>query len=231
MSQPDYPIFNKKWQKDQKNRRGGYNFEKTKEFELAEKWFEERKVARQEYNRPPSPTVQSPPPISLPQAKKGPPPGLNKLVVPTKVCKKCNSTQIIPVTFGCCNNTFCLNCTTFEAELYNRCFSCKSIIDMSKYDEYDGLDLKIPSYDEFDYKDNEEIVPLTHIPLNNTTTSAVLESIIVSDNYSTPLVSQDVPDENVDFAGQGFIDLSLNNYQLYLQYLMMLTMFSQFVPQ
>ena len=43
MSQPDYPIFSKRHQKAQRTRRGAYNFEKTKEYQLAEKWFEERR--------------------------------------------------------------------------------------------------------------------------------------------------------------------------------------------
>lgn len=154
MSQPNYHLFSKKCQNTQRNRRSDYNFVKIRDYELVEKWFEERKLARQEYNRPPLPSVQSPPPITNPQTNRQPP-GLNK-PVPTKVCKKCNCTHIIPVTLSCCGNTLCLSCATFEAELYNRCFSCKSILDMSKYEEYDGLSVIIPSYDNFDYKDNTD---------------------------------------------------------------------------
>jgi hypothetical protein len=47
MSRSDYPLFSKRIQKSQKNWRGGYNFEKSKEYELAEKWFEERRGIKQ----------------------------------------------------------------------------------------------------------------------------------------------------------------------------------------
>ena len=188
MSQPDYPIFSKKHQRAQRSWRGGYNFERSKEYELAEKWFEERREAKQE--RPPSPMVQSPPPTKPQQnITKLPPPGLTK---PTNVkfCVKCTVPTSTPVSMGCCGSIYCIKCITFEAELYNRCHKCKSILDMSKYEEYEGCDLHIPSYDDFNYSESPPNTQLTYIPLNNNPVEKIVE------DYNR----------------------LMNNFQLYLQY-------------
>ena len=51
MSAPSYPIFSKRIQREQKeqtrNKRGAYNFQKNKEYTVAEEWFQARKEARQ----------------------------------------------------------------------------------------------------------------------------------------------------------------------------------------
>ena len=88
MSQPDYPLFWKRLQRDQylqSNQRhtrekcGAYNFEKTKNCDLAEKWFRERKEVQREPIPTPTPIPTPPIPISTPiiaSKPKGPPPGL-----------------------------------------------------------------------------------------------------------------------------------------------------------
>jgi hypothetical protein len=53
--QPTYPIFSKRAQREQKTKRGAYNFTRSTEFHEAEKWFEARKGRRAEYNPPPRP--------------------------------------------------------------------------------------------------------------------------------------------------------------------------------
>ncbi len=53
--QPTYPIFSKRAQREQKNKRGAYNFARTREYQDAERWFEARKEIRKEYNPPPKP--------------------------------------------------------------------------------------------------------------------------------------------------------------------------------
>jgi hypothetical protein len=53
--QPTYPIFSKRAQREQKSRRGAYNFVRNTEYHDAEKWFEARKERRAEYNPPPPP--------------------------------------------------------------------------------------------------------------------------------------------------------------------------------
>ncbi len=167
MSQPDYPLFSKRLQRGQRSMRGAYNFEKTKEYQLAEKWFEERRESKKD-TRPPSPMVQSPPPIKVTSSIRGPPPGLPKPITRnySTHCLKCNSLQSNPIIVACCGSCFCLSCTVLQAEVYNRCFKCNSIIDINKYKEYEDLDLKIPSYDEFDYISPDDSTILTHIPLN-----------------------------------------------------------------
>jgi hypothetical protein len=188
MSQPEYQGFSKKHPKTMRSWKGAYNFEKTKEYKLAEKWFEER---RERQEKKIEPTLTDPPS----KAKKGPPPGLTK-PLPAKLCRKCNSVMTIPLNNGCCNNTFCLLCTTFESELYNRCYSCKSVIDITKYDEYDSLNLTIPSYNDFIY--SEEIKSLQY----------------------------DDSDNNNQIR-----DLTLTNYQHYVEYIMLLAKSSQYISQ
>lgn len=52
---PTYPIFSKRAQREQKTKRGAYNFARSNEFHEAEKWFEARKEQRAGYNPPPRP--------------------------------------------------------------------------------------------------------------------------------------------------------------------------------
>lgn len=110
MSRPDYPLFSKRLQREQRggrDKRGAYNFEKSREFELAEKWFEERKEAQKKVI-----PVLPPPPKT-----KGPPPGLSKPLPSPQPVK---------------------------------------IYTLPKEDC--DLDIIIPSYDNFNYVDPDEIV-------------------------------------------------------------------------
>ena len=233
MSQPDYPIFSKRHQKAQRTRRGTYNFEKTKEYELAEKWFEERREAKQE--RPPSPMVQSPPPTIKQPSKSifGPPPGLPKPIT-TKACNKCKVPQRFPVILNCCQSVFCLDCVVFESNLYNRCHSCKKVIDITKYDEYDGLNLKIPSFEDFDYKESEDPVLVTYIPLNDPV--SIEQTLTLFDNkYSTPPFSEvanSLPDSETKLSGldgQNLTNVIMTNYQIYLQWQILNSLLSGFL--
>ncbi len=223
MSQPDYPIFNRKWQKDQKNRRGGYNFERTKEYHLAEKWFEERKEAKKD-SRPPSPMVQSPPPT---KPVKGPPPGLSKptavqsVKTTTPHCLKCIKPQINPIIVTCCGSSFCLSCAVQQADVYNRCYKCKAVIDMSKYKEYEELDLKIPSYDEFDYVSPDDPVSLTHIPLNDNTMPKLSHKLNISAEEFVP--NGALPSEELQMNIMG-------NFELYMNYIYFYNLLSSCLP-
>lgn len=173
MSQPNYPLFSKKCQREQRNARGAYNFEKTKEYKLAEKWFEERKN-NQNKSRSLSPSVQSPPPTK----KHSNPPGLIK-TTQTKSCKVCTKIPDFPLITNCCNILICNACFSIRSDLYNRCTSCNSIINEELYDLYDGLDLLIPSYEDFHYLENEFINIFDKNTFN-----------IFDKNYSTPLLSK-----------------------------------------
>jgi hypothetical protein len=144
MSQPDYPVFSKKHQRANRNFRGAYNFEQTKDYKLAEKWFQERRDTIKNQSTPSST-------ISSTQPTHRPPPGFQEKQV--KLCKKCFIPQKNPFIARCCNNSFCGNCLTNQMEIYNRCFTCNTVINLDKFEEYEGLDLKIPSYEEFDYID------------------------------------------------------------------------------
>ena len=218
MSQSEYPLFSKKHPKNMRSWKGVYNFEKTKEYKLAEKWFEQRKEYKlaekwlEERKETKIESILTDPPS---KAKKGPPPGLTK-PLPANLCKKCNSVITIPLNNGCCNNTFCVMCTIFEAELYNRCYSCKSVIDITKYDDYDGLNLTIPSYNDFIYEDSEKRLNLfQYIPLKNTSSLTVPDINI---------------DNNTEINNQ-IRYLILANYQHYMEYVMLLAKSSQFISQ
>jgi len=50
MSQPTYPLFSKRVQPDKHKKREKYNFQKSNEYDLAEKWFEERKSTTKTYD-------------------------------------------------------------------------------------------------------------------------------------------------------------------------------------
>lgn len=166
MSQPDYPLFSKKIQSrqwdnyDKRNRRGGYNFEKTREFELAERWFEERRgVQKIEEPNVLEPKVLEPKPIKVPPGLypaitkiNGTPPGLEKSVIePPKFCKKCTRVPTSTFPIICCNSIVCFECFSDYADLFNRCIICKTIVEPDRYDEFDGLVLRIPSYEDFEY--------------------------------------------------------------------------------
>ncbi len=89
MSRSDYPLFSKRIQKSQKNWRGGYNFEKTKEYELAEKWFEERRGVKQSI----TPKLENTR-VSKSEPKKLPP-GL-EVVIKKTIIDDCELDVIIP---------------------------------------------------------------------------------------------------------------------------------------
>jgi hypothetical protein len=207
MSRSDYPLFSKRIQKSQKNWRGGYNFEKSKEYELAEKWFEERKETKKD-SRPPSPMIQSPPPT---KTIKGPPPGLSKPIPVRDIsCFKCKNTQINLIMMGCCASCFCTSCMILQSEIYNRCFKCKKVIDMTKYKEYEDLDLNIPSYDEFDYNSPDDPVTLTFIPLNKNTTPKISHKLSIS-------AQEFIPN---DVLRSDELRMNINeNFELYMNYI------------
>ena len=147
MSRPDYPTFSKRLyreQHEQRYKRGAYNFEKTKEYTLEEKWFEERKAVKKE-------PIPVPSPVKLPSPKatvvKKVPPGLVQQTQPLQQQVKTPQRR--------------------------RLDSCE-------------LDLKIPSYDDFDYVDPDEIViaPQMTFDLSNISGEAHLQ-------YSTPLVIEE----------------------------------------
>jgi hypothetical protein len=62
---PTYPIFSKRAQREQKNKRGAYNFAKSTEYHDAEEWFEARKEMRKRFN-PPQPIEQCDLDLKLP---------------------------------------------------------------------------------------------------------------------------------------------------------------------
>jgi len=87
--QTAYPLFSKcPWRSQYNNhyireKRCGYNFEKSKDYTLAEKWFRERKERNQEriIDTPTPAPVPATTPVPAPvkpirAATKGPPPGL-----------------------------------------------------------------------------------------------------------------------------------------------------------
>lgn len=159
MSQPDYPLFSKRHYRAQREKRGAYNFEKTKEYNLAEQWFKDRKEAQRELipvPKPPTPPQKFSPEPTKP---KGPPPGLEKLV----------PKPVEPVKI--------------------------------KHEDCE-LDLQIPSYDDFDYIDPDEILCHYQLPL-------VLSSdILLEEPYSTPLIIEgeldddDDDDDTISYEGQ-----------------------------
>jgi hypothetical protein len=71
------------------------------------------------------------------------PPGLSNNIS----CKLC-SKKVNMIKLDCCQ-TSCFECFSFNAYLYNRCGVCKKILDEDLYEQYDGLDITIPSYDDF----------------------------------------------------------------------------------
>jgi hypothetical protein len=74
----------------------------------------------------------------------------------TETCEKCFLSTDNPIKMGCCKSTFCSECYSDRADLYNRCNTCNTVIDMTKYDLYDGFELKIPTYDEFCYYEPDQ---------------------------------------------------------------------------
>ena len=74
-----------------------------------------------------------------------------KSVIQLEQCVKCKKSIKEKVQLVTCMHSFCKTCVDEHKLCYNRCPMCKKVIDFSKYDEYDGLDLKIPSFDDFTY--------------------------------------------------------------------------------
>lgn len=200
MSTPDYPTFSKRIQRSQRNYRGAYNFDRSAELKLAEKWFQERREQRASMLQPQTtmPSSRLPPGLPIPTS------------VPKK-CKKCSVPQNNPVLMSCCQANFCFKCALHQADLFNRCFNCNKIINFSKYEEYDGLDLKIPSYDDFDYKDPDEIT---------------LPVVKLQETYSTPLLDDSNNQTNTDSLVLN-MNMDVINFQLNFQYIMFMAMFSQ----
>jgi hypothetical protein len=215
MSQPDYPVFNKKWQKAQKGWRGGYNFERTKEYQLAERWFEERKETRKAYNHStPTNTVVTP----VIRA----PPGLVKTTNKPKYCKVCTKIPTNLFTSECCSLFFCSDCFNTRAELFNRCPCCKKAVKEELIEQFEGLDLTIPSYDEFYYFEPIEFVPV-YSP----------EPCTIQENYSTPdLIVEEQNQQEMfsDMISSEFNNEFNNSLQLYLQCMLFSLMYSTVCP-
>jgi hypothetical protein len=238
MSQPDYPLFSKKHQRSQRNLRGAYNFERTREFRLAEQWFEERRAARQEYNHIPSrpsqetitnTIIQQPPSLS-----KKDPPGLIKTTSRPKFCKLCSKLPNNPLSVECCKSCFCFDCFSLYADLYNRCANCKKVIQIELQEQFEGLDLKIPSYDDFDYIEPVEVEAsfVSFVP--------EIISTPIEDNYSTPQFIEEYSEQPsseynqedvVPQMGEDELNvMMMNNFQLYLQYMLLSSMFATINP-
>ena len=101
------------------NKQRPSRFEETREYQLAEQWFKERRSV-----------IKSP---------------------VTETCEKCFLSTDNPIKMVCCKSAFCSECYSERAALYNRCNTCNTVIDSTKYELYDGFELKIPTYDEFCY--------------------------------------------------------------------------------
>ncbi len=112
-------MYKRGFSKYEHNKQRPSRFEETREYQLAEQWFKERRSV-----------------IKAPV---------------TETCEKCFLSTDNPIKMGCCKSTFCNKCHSERAELYNRCNTCNTVIDMTKYELYDGFELKIPTYDEFCY--------------------------------------------------------------------------------
>ncbi len=112
-------MYKRGFSKYEHNKQRPSRFEETREYQLAEQWFKERRSV-----------------IKTPV---------------TDICEKCFLSTESPIKMGCCKSTFCNKCHLERAELYNRCNTCNAVIDMTKYELYDGFELKIPTYDEFYY--------------------------------------------------------------------------------
>ena len=201
MSQPDYPIFSKRIQRNQRNHRGTYNFDKTNEYTNAEKWFQER-LEHKKVVKTPSTPVRLPPGIPIP-------------TLTSKKCVKCLEPSSSPVMMACCSSSFCFRCSIEQANITNRCTHCNKVINQSKYEEYDGLDLKVPSYDDFHYIDPDDIytVPIVE---NQCSSSLVISA------EENPVTEPHMIDYNYEES---------MNYQLNLQYSLFTSMYLQYLQQ
>lgn len=201
MSSPDYPIFSKRVQRSQRNYRGAYNFDKTSEHHTAEKWFQERLQHKKVS------TIHSTP-VRLP-------PGLPIPTLISKKCVKCLVSQTSPIMTVCCSSPFCLKCSIEQATITNRCAHCNKVINNSKYDEYDGLDLKIPSYDDFLYIDPDEIL-----------TNSILEN---QNSHSLLLAGEENPNTVSQMNDYNFA--TSVDFQIGLQYSLFMSMYLQYLEQ
>ena len=156
------------------NKQKPHRFEETREYQLAEEWFKERRSLVTE-----SPLVK-------------------------EVCEKCFLSTDNPIKMGCCKSAFCSDCYYERAALYNRCNTCNTVIDSTKYELYDGFELKIPTYDEFCYY--EPLEPITLEPIEP-----------LEDDYIGQLNEQDVDNQYY---------LMLNNAMMYLQNLLYYTSYT-----
>jgi hypothetical protein len=161
MSHSDYPTFPKKNHREQRGfreKRGAYKFEKTREYSLAEKWFEERKALNKE-------PIPVPSPVKLPSPKatvvKKAPPGLVQQIQPLQQ----QPLQQQPLQHQ------------VKTQQRQRLDSC-------------DLYLKIPSYNDFDYVDPDEIVIAQQMTFNLSNISGEAH-FALQEQYSTPLVIEE----------------------------------------
>jgi hypothetical protein len=147
------------------NKQRPSRFEETREYQLAEQWFKERRSI-----------------IKAPI---------------TDVCEKCFISTDNPIKMLCCKSAFCSECYSERAELCNRCNTCNTVIDFTKYELYDGFELKIPTYDEFYYDEPFELMPIILEPLE-----------AIEEDYIGQLNEQDIDRQYY---------LMLNNAIMYLQ--------------
>jgi hypothetical protein len=149
---PEYPIFSRRAQRQHVPK---YQVIKTANNDLVEKWFQERQHVRT------TPSF---------------PPGLNRVVHKATFCKICNKFPINSVTMACCKNVFCQACIQDKIDLYNRCSSCKTVVDKSNHHKYDGLDLDL----DFDLKN-----------YSNYTYNLKDNLHLLEPEYSTPLITEE----------------------------------------
>jgi hypothetical protein len=151
---PEYHAFSKRFQQNIKHNRVTHDFESVRRYALAEKWFEERRTVEQVTLEDESKCKLV---ISKPSFELKPPPGLFSFKpVTSKCCTQCLKPHNDTIVARCCSTTFCNTCYNFQSEMYNRCWMCKKVVDMSKYNEYEGLDLCIPTYEDFDYDSSNQ---------------------------------------------------------------------------
>ncbi len=126
----DYPSFYKKYKRNTTTDK----YHNTTQFHKAELWFQQRQLNyNTQYNN----------------NNHKLPPGLN-----LTHCTLCNKTVNNRTYTDCCKSHFCYMCShTFNnhKDLLNRCLICNNVLQVELQYLYEGLDLIIPSYDDFYY--------------------------------------------------------------------------------
>jgi hypothetical protein len=151
----DYPVFNKRLQKSRSN----YTFG-SRNLQRAEEWFAERKKVK-ESPVTPSPANSVPPGFSSSMLKQT----QQTQQTPKPECNVCFRVPSVPTSLECCKKPACFSCTEEYISVNNRCPSCRKVVNANLYDLYDGCDLVIPSYDEFEFYQLLKLEPIT--PLNH----------------------------------------------------------------